>query len=403
MNSTEITKKFIEENNQFIFKGDKFNTFVEECKTGYVNRGIPNSVGCVKKIKTNSSLTYANATVYDTCYTFDEQGLRYTPFNLGKDRPKLSAFFGDSQAIGEGVKDNETLPYYFYLFNTDFLSYNYAHFGHGIDNMLGWINSVEFIKRFENREGEVFFIYRDDAIRKANNLPESVTADLFNADHYENTANKLLKCKEKLKNISNNLNLTVVIIPLSFSSDEISNILHEKKINFVNFFTLDLEFYTDIKSRFLDGAHTEFSNQILARLLSKYYKVGFNPKLPNTTEKIENYNQLIQKVKLEAFFMPYMVDFPLDDAGVIISKIKKHYAGVTNDSELIEIAKYSHSTKLELIKKLKQNKVLPDEIFNLYINNSLNITETTLKTSPDYNSLPFNYRERFEFLFNLYL
>jgi hypothetical protein len=49
--------------------------------------------------------------IYDVTYTFDEAGLRIAPPEAPGTPDDCVLFFGDSYTLGEGVDDDETMPY----------------------------------------------------------------------------------------------------------------------------------------------------------------------------------------------------------------------------------------------------------------------------------------------------
>lgn len=393
MNSTTIAQKFIQDNNQFVIEGTDPREYIIQHDTGYKFKGAPNKTAYVKKSKSNNSITYPGATVFDVSYTFDENGIRNVPVSECID--KHAIFFGDSQAFGEGVNDNETLPFCFQK-ESKYRSYNYAFPGHGVDNMLGWLKSDEFENRFENKLGEIFYIYRDDSIKTCNNLGYERTADEFTDEHYSKVLHLLLECIEVVSNISSNLNFTVVILPLSFSHKKISKVLTENNINTVNLFYTDLGYLTNMKSRWLDGTHTGLSNRVLSKFLVKHFNEGL---IHDDYFNDTSINSVESKVEIESFFMPYMIDFPVDDSGVIISEIVKSYS-TYNISNLFEISKTKHIEKLHLINTLKKLYIIPYDIYELFINDNLQIDLDKLHEVEEFKNLEPYYKQLF---INLYI
>lgn len=393
MNSTTIAQKFILDNNQFITQGTDPREYIIQHDTGYKFKGAPNKTAYVKKLKSNTSLTYPGATVFDVSYTFDKNGIRNVP--VSKCIDKHAVFFGDSQAFGEGVNDNETLPFCFQK-ESKYRSYNYAFPGHGIDNMLGWLKSDEFKNRFKGKSGEIFYIYRDDSIKTCNNLGYERTADEFTDEHYSKVLHLLLECIEVISNISSNLNFSVVILPLSFSHKKISKVLTQNNINIVNLFYTDLGYLTDMKSRWLDGTHTGQSNRVLSKFLVKHFNDGL---IHDDYFNDISINSVESRVEIESFFMPYMIDFPVDDSGVIISEIVKSYS-TYNISNLFEISKIKHIEKLHLINTLKKHYIIPYDIYELFINDNLQIDSDKLYEVEEFKNLEPYYKQLF---INLYI
>ena len=84
--------------------------------------------------------------------------------------------------------------------------------------------------------GEVFFILRDDDVRKVNKLEEQITPDEYTDDCFDKLMETFKACNNKVKNISSKLNFSVVIIPLTFSYKKIVTRLVNEGINVLNFY-----------------------------------------------------------------------------------------------------------------------------------------------------------------------
>ncbi|MDM8531041.1 hypothetical protein QUF63_07700 [Anaerolineales bacterium HSG25] len=86
--------------------------------------------------------------LYDVIYSIDEYSRRVTPFESNQqvesnrqNRPNTMLFFGDSFMFGEGVQDDETLPYYVTFEATNYQPYNYGFSGYGPQQMLAKLES----------------------------------------------------------------------------------------------------------------------------------------------------------------------------------------------------------------------------------------------------------------------
>ena len=373
----KISTDFINSNNKFIETGDPFVKYIASHK-GLASFGRPNVTVHIKKEKSADSLMYPNSVVFEATYNFDEQGRRKTSVTFG-DKDSYGIFFGDAHCFGEGLNDNETLPYFFEKYNSNYVSLNYGFLGHGPNHMLYWLNTPEFIEEFKDTKGKVFFVYRDDAIKvsvgevpwgegypkyniqngkikyegsyggdnyKPNNmyLPSMFTNKDFNI-----TSEILLECKNKLKEISKDLELYIIIIPLSFSNYQIQPLLESKDINVVNLYTTDLEYHTKADARFLDGVHTKHSNELIVKLVNTHIK-GNLTNVDNSHKDYNSLQELEKRLDLEAMYIPCMVDFPYDDAGVIISNVLKSYKGVPVKYDyLLKYLEKEHTKKLKRV------------------------------------------------------
>ena len=107
-------------------------------------------------------LAISGKTIYDVTYTIDIHGNRITPsspHHLKTTNSKTAMFLGGSFTFGEGLEDNETLPYFFQG-NTGIKSLNTGMGGHGAHQAL---KIMEDKKIFNERSGSKnvdFYIYR---------------------------------------------------------------------------------------------------------------------------------------------------------------------------------------------------------------------------------------------------
>lgn len=367
--------KFINSNNKFIETGDPFVKYIASHE-GLASFGRPNVTANIKKEKTADSLMYPSSVVFEATYNFDQLGRRFTPVTEGV-KDSVSVFFGDAHCFGEGINDNETLPYYYQDSNKNFTSYNYGFLGHGPNHMLYTLNTEEFKNEFKEKKGKVFYIYRDDAIKvsvgevpwgegypkyeyKDNKLiysgcyggsdynPDPMyLPSMFSKNDFNLTSNIFNEAKKSLFDISPELELHVVIIPLSFSNYDMQPLLENHNINVINLYTIDLEAQTNADARFLDGVHTPASNKLITELINKHIK----GELTNKDLRLKDYattEEIFERLDIEALYIPSMVDFPYDDAGVIISNVLRRYIGcdiITYNQALIYL-KRKHQEKL---------------------------------------------------------
>lgn len=108
--------------------------------TGY--KGKPNTTATAHKS------TQSGKSLYNVSYTTDELGWRITPSSK-LDSSSCVLFFGDSFTIGEGVQDNETLPFYFGRAlgkQTKARIYNFGFHGYGPHQALALVQSGEIAR-----------------------------------------------------------------------------------------------------------------------------------------------------------------------------------------------------------------------------------------------------------------
>ena len=90
-----------------------------------------------KNLAVNTTKKFFEEIVFDVVYTIDENGLRATPPAQNSSESECILFLGDSLTFGEGVNDQETLPYITSLkTNQQYQVYNFAFRGYGPHQML---------------------------------------------------------------------------------------------------------------------------------------------------------------------------------------------------------------------------------------------------------------------------
>jgi len=89
-----------------------------------------------KDIQVRAKKSYRDEALYDVQYTIDSNGLRIGP-NNSKDGIMSVLFFGGSITFGEGVNDQEAMPYRFEeKSNGRFKAFNFGFHGYGPHQML---------------------------------------------------------------------------------------------------------------------------------------------------------------------------------------------------------------------------------------------------------------------------
>ena len=89
-----------------------------------------------KNCQTRATKYYDKKLLYDVTYTIDANGWRVVPY-ISPDSATAVTFFGCSYTFGEGVNDNETLPYRFAEKSGDrFKVFNFGIHGYGPHQML---------------------------------------------------------------------------------------------------------------------------------------------------------------------------------------------------------------------------------------------------------------------------
>lgn len=90
--------------------------------------------------KANSKKYFGNQLLFDVDYTIDANGLRKSPPSNESDQHDCIVFFGCSMVFGEGLEDDETIPYQLGLASGGkYRIYNFGFHGYGPHQMLSAI------------------------------------------------------------------------------------------------------------------------------------------------------------------------------------------------------------------------------------------------------------------------
>jgi hypothetical protein len=87
--------------------------------------------------------TDTEETIYNATYTIGHDGFRVTPDNETENISKTINIFGGSYVFGEGLDDDETLPYFWTTLNKTHRVKNYGMHGWGVHNALALLRSGE--------------------------------------------------------------------------------------------------------------------------------------------------------------------------------------------------------------------------------------------------------------------
>ena len=261
--------------------------------------------------------TKDDSIIYSISYQTDANSLRITPFDSTKPRTKYAQFYGCSMTFGEGVQSNETLPYYFSKFNTDYKPYNFAYSGYGPHQCLARLQSQTPKRIIKEKEGVGYYIYINDHVnrvigtltnysynggyapyyhkvgnelrhdglfRNARKLRSLIYEQLLKSnilklfkigypfkitdDDYALTADILAEAaKEYQKQFGNN-NFYVIIYPTTIDSSLIIRLLKERNVKVIDYSKL----FSPLDKRYAipyDEHPTALANEILIKQLSK--------------------------------------------------------------------------------------------------------------------------------------
>ena len=108
---------------------------------------------------------FLDTVVYDMAYHLDSHGHRITPDSLTTNK-KFAAFFGCSFTFGDGLNDNETIPFYFSKNSKAFKGYNFGYSGYGPNQALIKLQHDSLNKIITEKDGIGFYVFIHDHINR---------------------------------------------------------------------------------------------------------------------------------------------------------------------------------------------------------------------------------------------
>ncbi|MFH0961037.1 MAG: hypothetical protein V1897_20325 [Pseudomonadota bacterium] len=107
----------------------------------------------------SSFLILNNTKIYDVIYSIDNYNRRRTAIAHQEKRLKFAIFFGCSYVYGEGVQNDQTLPYYFSEISPEYMPYNYGFHGYGPQEMLAKLQDDSIRKEINEKNGIAIYLY----------------------------------------------------------------------------------------------------------------------------------------------------------------------------------------------------------------------------------------------------
>lgn len=187
-------------------------------------------------------------TVFDVHITIDNNCKRVTPEN-DSSKSNFALFFGCSICHGEGLEDNQTLPYYFQKHTSNVNAYNFGISGHGTNNVLARLQYKNISEQIPENKGIGIYVFFWDHIYRAIGTMSRYTEWVHSEPFYTMENGKLVRngnFKEGRKTISS---------------------LYEKlyQTNIVKYFKLDLPLR-------LNDSHIELVTEMILESKKEYTK-----------------------------------------------------------------------------------------------------------------------------------
>jgi hypothetical protein len=110
----------------------------------------------------------ADQVIYDVTYTTDPYGRRVTPTEPQRTtKEKFILFLGDSFTFGDGVNDDQTLPFYVAQLAADYQPYNYGVSGYGPQQLFLTLQQDQLRQEIKEPTGLAVYTFICPHLRRA--------------------------------------------------------------------------------------------------------------------------------------------------------------------------------------------------------------------------------------------
>jgi hypothetical protein len=131
-------------------------------------------------------------TVCDITMTTDRFHKRVTPDHTPENQ-QFAMFLGCSIVFGEGVEDDETMPWHFQQLSGEYNAYNFGANGHATNHVLARFTCENLRKQVPEKVGVAFYIFFWDHVWRANGSMNRYVDWLSGAPYYKLRHEKLLR------------------------------------------------------------------------------------------------------------------------------------------------------------------------------------------------------------------
>ena len=115
----------------------------------------------------SSTKKQGHEVIYDVVYTIDSYQRRAIPVDDTAERDRFALFFGGSFVFGEGVNDDQTLPYHLGRLAPTYRPYNYGFSGYGPQQMLAVLQSDQLDNEVAESDGLAIYTFIDAHVERA--------------------------------------------------------------------------------------------------------------------------------------------------------------------------------------------------------------------------------------------
>ena len=131
-----------------------------------------------------STMRLKGREIYNVTYSTDAYSRRVTPVRAVGQADKFILFFGCSFTFGEGVQNDETLPFFVSQFASRYRPYNYGMNGYGTQQMLAKLQEGGIKREIAEKQGILVYVFIDDHIHRVIGSQKIVQAWGKNMPYY---------------------------------------------------------------------------------------------------------------------------------------------------------------------------------------------------------------------------
>lgn len=121
-----------------------------------ITKAIPNG-----RYLTSSIVKATGKKIYNVTYSIDHLSRRITPYRPAGEIYSFLLFFGGSFTFGEGLEDNETIPYFAAQYAKNYTPYNYGFHGHSAAEMLIKLQTESITSEIGEARGILIYTFMD--------------------------------------------------------------------------------------------------------------------------------------------------------------------------------------------------------------------------------------------------
>jgi hypothetical protein len=137
----------------------------------YFSKDHPLGYAPVKGIIARSKRVLRNTVLYDVSYTIGSNGLRISPPDNGPHLKGSVLFFGGSFTYGEGLSDNQTMPYRVGVHTQgEYRTYNFGFHAYGPNQMLAALEQGIVEQAVKSRPTHAFYQCIPDHVHRVAGL-----------------------------------------------------------------------------------------------------------------------------------------------------------------------------------------------------------------------------------------